>query len=69
MDGFHYDDRLLKELGLLSKKGSPYTFDVPGFASALRRLFENSENAIAVTVFDRCLEISRNSSNLIHKSV
>ena len=44
MNGFHYDDDVLHELGLLNKKGSPNTFDVPGFTFMLKRLFENKEN-------------------------
>ena len=31
MDGFHLDNRLLAEQGLLSRKGAPETFDVQGF--------------------------------------
>jgi len=69
MDGFHYDDIVLEKLGLLAKKGSPNTFDVSGFIAMLKRLFENREKAIAVPVFDKQLEISRNSSNIIDKSV
>ena len=69
MDGFHYDDIVLQDLGLLSKKGSPNTFDVPGFTFMLKRLFENKEKSIAVPVFDRELAVSRNSSNIIENSV
>ena len=52
MDGFHYDDIVLNDLGLLSKKGSPNTFDIPGFTFMLKRLFENREKSLAVPVFD-----------------
>ena len=69
MDGFHYDDIVLNDLGLLSKKGSPNTFDIPGFTFMLKRLFENREKSIAVPVFDRELEVSRNGSNIIEASV
>ncbi len=68
MDGFHYDDTVLEKLNLLDKKGSPNTFDIGGFTAMLKRLSEDRENAIAVPVFDRQLEISRNSSNLIDTS-
>ena len=69
MDGFHYDDTVLENLGLLGKKGSPNTFDVAGLTSMLKRLSENRETNVAVPVFDRQLEISRNSSNIIDASV
>ena len=68
MDGFYYDDIVLENLDLLGKKGSPNTFDVAGFTSMLKRLSENSETAVAVPVFDRQLEISRNSANIIDAS-
>jgi pantothenate kinase len=50
MDGFHYDDKLLEELGRRSRKGAPDTFDVGGFRHLLKRLQENSESEIAVPV-------------------
>ncbi|PQM55251.1 MAG: hypothetical protein CML39_08500 [Rhodobacteraceae bacterium] len=62
IDGFHNDDMVLEDLGLLNRKGSPYTFDIVGFTSTMKKLFENNENTIAVPIFDRQLEISRNSS-------
>ena len=68
MDGFHYDNIILKKLGLMMEKGSRHTFDVGGFTSLLKRLSENNENNIATPVFDRKLDISRNCSNLIHQS-
>jgi pantothenate kinase len=38
MDGFHYDDAILEQRGLRSRKGSPATFDVNGFRHLLGRL-------------------------------
>ncbi|MFC2966529.1 nucleoside/nucleotide kinase family protein [Acidimangrovimonas pyrenivorans] len=64
MDGFHYDDGLLRELGRLAMKGAPDTFDVGGLAATLRRL-RGDEDAVAVPVFDRALEISRGAARLI----
>ena len=37
MDGFHYDNSILKEKGLLSKKGAPETFDVYGLLNFIKR--------------------------------
>ena len=38
MDGFHYDDGVLKAMGRLAYKGAPDTFDVGGLKSVLKRL-------------------------------
>lgn len=64
MDGFHYDDGLLKERGLLSRKGAPDTFDADGFRALLRRL-KSEMTPIAIPVFDRSLEISRGSARIV----
>ena len=69
MDGYHYDDHVLIERGLRSRKGSPDTFDVFGLLHMLDRLKHNQEDEIAVPVFDRDLEISRAGTRLISRSV
>ena len=33
MDGFHFDDGILRERGVLNRKGAPFTFDVGGMKS------------------------------------
>ena len=68
MDGFHYDDGILRAKIILAQKGAPHTFDVSGMAAALRRLRENEEPEIAVPVFDRSLEISRAGARLISRT-
>ncbi len=65
MDGFHYDDLLLEPLGWRPRKGAPHTFDVGGLAATLRRLRDNGEDAVAVPVFDRAIEIARAGARLI----
>ena len=65
MDGFHYDDQILKQKSLLLKKGAPETFDVMGFLSFLFRL--QNENEVAIPIFDRSLELSRSSAVIISK--
>ncbi|MTH80125.1 AAA family ATPase [Paracoccus aestuariivivens] len=65
MDGFHYDDAILRARGTLARKGAPITFDVGGLAALLARLRANLESEIAVPVFDRDLEISRAGARLI----
>ncbi|WP_075215188.1 nucleoside triphosphate hydrolase [Mongoliimonas terrestris] len=65
MDGFHFDDAVLRELGLLPRKGAIETFDVYGFIHLLKRLKENVDEVIAVPVFDRAIEIARAGGRLI----
>lgn len=69
MDGYHYDDALLLQLGRKERKGAPDTFDVPGLRHMLVRLRERTEEAIALPVFDRDLEIARAGARLISSSV
>lgn len=69
MDGFHYDDAVLKARGLYARKGAPETFDVAGLVSLLMRLRRNKESEIAVPVFDRALEISRNAARIIPRHI
>ncbi len=66
MDGFHYDDAVLIQLGRLSRKGGPDTFDVNGLFFTLQRVGNafRSED-VAVPVFDRSLEISRAGARII----
>lgn len=65
MDGFHFDDSILLLKKLLSKKGSPETFDVMGLKNFLVRL--RHEDELVVPVFDRSLELSRSSAVIISK--
>ena len=69
MDGYHFDDAVLRNLGRLPRKGAPDTFDVGGFAHMLKRLSENAEEAVAVPVFDRSIETARAGGRLIPSSV
>lgn len=63
MDGFHYDDAILHDLGLYARKGAPETFDVAGFEHLLARIAAGE--AVAAPVFDRDLELSRGSARMI----
>lgn len=64
MDGFHFDDEVLHQRGMRSRKGSPETFDYAGFEALLRRI-RASEPDIAVPVFDRDMELSRAGARII----
>ena len=68
MDGFHLDDAILIERGHLMRKGSPQTFDALGFSYLLERLAMGQDDIYAPS-FDRDLEVSRNASVFIPKSV
>lgn len=64
MDGFHMDNGILEERGLLKRKGAPETFDVRAFidiVSAVRR----TDEEVLVPVFDRAREIAIASARAI----
>lgn len=65
-DGFHYDDRVLEQRNRLKYKGAPDTFDTNGLLSMLKRVALEPE--IAIPVFDRELEISRNCAEVIRSA-
>ena len=69
MDGYHFDDLHLVPAGLRPRKGAPETFDVGGLRHMLVRLRANEEDAVAVPVFDRDIEIARAGARLIPSSV
>jgi pantothenate kinase len=56
MDGFHLDNRLLIERGLLPRKGAPETFDVRGLRDILQAVRAGGE--VLVPVFDRDRELA-----------
>lgn len=63
MDGFHYDDAVLAARGLLARKGSPASFDAPGFVHLVRRL--RTEDEVAIPIFDRRMELSRAAADVV----
>jgi len=64
MDGFHLDNAVLRQRGLLGKKGAPQTFDSLGFAMIMARLRAGDSN-VAVPVFDRDLDLARAGGRVI----
>ena len=70
MDGFHYDNVILEQLGMTHTKGAPETFDVGGLDAVLKRLTaKNQTESIAVPVFDRNRDISLACARLIDKKM
>lgn len=63
MDGFHLDDSLLKDRGLLERKGAPDTFDVSGLYHLILRL--KNEDEVIFPVFDREREQSIAGAGLV----
>ncbi|WP_425348879.1 nucleoside triphosphate hydrolase [Pararhizobium antarcticum] len=57
MDGFHMDNGILEERGLLQRKGAPETFDVRGFRDIVTAVRRGDEEVL-VPVFDRSREIA-----------
>ena len=68
MDGFHYDNLVLDELGRQTRKGAPDTFDVAGLHHTLIRLNENNEYFVAVPIYDRNVQFARAGAKLIYKT-
>ena len=65
MDGFHYDDAVLEAMGRRAYKGAIDTFDAHGLRHMLERLKANTDDVIAIPVFDRAIEIARAGGRLI----
>lgn len=65
MDGFHLDNGLLSERGLLPRKGAPETFDVRGFSDIVRAI-DLAEEDVLVPIFDRSREITIGSARSIN---
>ncbi|WP_130279163.1 nucleoside triphosphate hydrolase [Rhizobium sp. BK696] len=57
MDGFHMDNAVLIERGLLARKGIPETFDVRGFLDIVRAV-RPADQEVLVPVFDRSRELA-----------
>lgn len=54
MDGFHFTQHRLRELGRRERMGAPDTFDVEGFAAILRAL--RTDETVIAPAFDRTIE-------------
>ena len=64
MDGFHMDNGILSERGLLSRKGAPETFDVRGFVDIIAAV-RKADQEVLVPVFDRSREIAIASARVV----
>lgn len=64
MDGFHMDNAILIERGLLARKGIPETFDVRGFIDIVRAV-RPADQEVLVPVFDRSRELAIASARVV----
>lgn len=64
MDGFHLDNSILAERGLLVRKGAPATFDAAGFAHLMKRLTD-VEPDVAIPTFDRKKDLSIAGADIV----
>ncbi|WP_320195816.1 nucleoside triphosphate hydrolase [Agrobacterium rosae] len=64
MDGFHMDNGILRERGLLARKGAPETFDVRGFFDIVTAV-RKADQEVLVPVFDRSREIAIASARFV----
>jgi pantothenate kinase len=64
MDGFHMDNAILAERGLLQRKGVPESFDGRGFVDIVNAL-KRAEGEVLVPVFDRSRELAVNAARAI----
>lgn len=66
MDGFHLDNRLLADRGLLDRKGAPETFDVHGFIALVDRV--KSEPEVFYPGFDRDADVAIANAHVVRPS-
>jgi pantothenate kinase len=64
MDGFHMDNAVLEQKGLLARKGAPETFDVRAFLATLAAV-RADDGEVLVPVFDRSRELAISSARAI----
>ncbi|WP_299937555.1 nucleoside/nucleotide kinase family protein [uncultured Pelagimonas sp.] len=63
MDGFHLDNQILSEQGLLTRKGAPETFDVEGLLRLVKAL--PGSDAVYFPIFDRARDIAIASAGMV----
>ena len=64
MDGYHMDNAVLNQKGLLERKGAPETFDVRAFMDTLNAI-RQADGEVLVPVFDRSREIAIASARAV----
>ena len=67
MDGYHFDNDILRARNLMPRKGAPETFNAEGMAADLDRIFQGIQD-VAVPVFDRAADLARAHARIVHKA-
>jgi len=65
MDGFHFSNAVLDELGRHQRKGAPDTFDVEGYLAALDRVRADGAHQVFVPVYRRDLHESVSAGGVV----
>ncbi|MCR9120814.1 MAG: nucleoside/nucleotide kinase family protein [Phyllobacteriaceae bacterium] len=68
MDGYHLDNRILEQRGLLPRKGAPETFDADGFCRMVA-LVRAAHADVVHPVFDRNADLAIAGAAIIARSV
>jgi len=68
MDGYHLDNRILKQRGLLPRKGAPETFDADGFCRMVT-LVRAAHGDVVHPIFDRDADLAVAGAAVIARSV
>ena len=63
MDGFHLDNSILLQFGLLERKGAPETFDIDGFSRLIATLA--TEDQVFYPKFDRKNDLTIANAGMI----
>lgn len=68
MDGFHLDNQVLAERGLMARKGAPETFDADGLVQLVRDVRDHGAD-IRYPLFDRTLDRCLADAGLLEASI
>lgn len=66
MDGFHFDNDHLNQLGLFDRKGSPNTFDVAGLEALIQSL--KTTPSVPYPTFDRASDSTVPNGGMVYEN-
>ena len=69
MDGYHFSNKVLRELGRANRKGAVDTFDALGYTMLLKRIRTESHSIIYYPVFHREIEESIAAEGVVSSDV
>jgi len=69
MDGYHFSNKVLRELGRAARKGAVDTFDALGYAMLLKRIKNEPHSIIYYPVFHRSIEESIAAEGVVSPDV